>query len=160
MQRSLPLLAVLAGLALGGCATHPSTTPLEDPMSASPLHGARLVGFAATTDAARCRAFYEKKLGLRVASEDSLAIVLDANGQMIRIQKLKQHTPQHFTILGWNVDDLAATVTRLEAAGIRCKRVPGVPQDERGIVDFPDGTRLVWLDDPDANILSVAQMPR
>lgn len=129
-------------------------------MATPPLQSARMVGFAATTDAARCRAFYEQKLGFRVTTDDGWALVLDANGQMIRIQKLKSHTPQPFTILGWNVDDLDATITRLEAADVRCELFPGVPQNERGIMDFPDGTRLAWLKDPDGNILSVAQMPR
>ncbi len=133
---------------------------MSAPAASAPLQGARLVGFAATTDPARCRAFYEGRLGLRVTGDDALALVLDANGSMIRIQKLRQHTPQRFTVLGWNVDDLAATVARLEAAGVACKRVEGVPQDEHGVVDFPDGTRLLWIDDPDGNVLSVAQMPR
>jgi hypothetical protein len=37
---------------------------MEPSSSAFPLRSAELVAFTATTDAARCRAFYEGKLGL------------------------------------------------------------------------------------------------
>ena len=126
----------------------------------SVLHPAEMVGFAVTTDGARCRAFYEQKLGFRVMSEDGLALVLDADGRMLRIQKMKEHQARPYTVLGWNVSDLEATLARMAAAGVNCERFPGVPQDARGIMDFPDGTRLAWFKDPDGNILSVAQMPR
>ena len=126
----------------------------------SVLHPAEMVGFAVTTDGARCRAFYEQKLGFRVTSEDRLAVVFDADGRMLRVQKQKPHEPRPYTVLGWNVSDLEATLARMEAVGVTCERFPGVPQNERGIMDFPDGTRLAWFKDPDGNILSVAQMPR
>jgi catechol 2,3-dioxygenase-like lactoylglutathione lyase family enzyme len=125
----------------------------------SPLAGSVLCGFAATTDGARCRAFYEGRLGFRVVSDDAMALVLDACGQPIRVQKLKQHTPQPFTILGWNVRDAAATATALEAAGVALMRIDGFRQDPHGIMDFPDGTRVAWFKDPDGNILSIAQFP-
>jgi len=126
----------------------------------SVLHPAQLVGFAVTTDAARARAFYADKLGFRVAGEDAQALVLDADGSMLRLQKAREHTPRPYTVLGWNVRDLAATLARMAAAGVACERFPGLPLDEHGIMDFPDGTRLAWFKDPDGNVLSVAQMPR
>jgi catechol 2,3-dioxygenase-like lactoylglutathione lyase family enzyme len=124
----------------------------------SPLQSGILCGFAATTDGARSRAFYEGKLGFRVASDDPMALVLDAGGQPIRIQKLRQHTPQSFTVLGWNVRDLAATVLALEAAGIEMLRIEGFQQDPHGIMEFPGGDRVAWFKDPDGNILSAAQL--
>jgi len=130
------------------------------PPAPSPLAGATMVGFVATANGERCRRFYEQQLGFRVVSEDDLAITLDAAGQPIRIQKLRQHTPQQFTVLGWNVRDLDAVLDRLERAGVRPEQF-GLPmQDPRGVASFPDSTRLVWLKDPDGNILSVAQMPK
>jgi predicted enzyme related to lactoylglutathione lyase len=123
-----------------------------------PLQGASLCGFSATTDGARCRAFYEGKLGLRVVSDDSMALMFDLNGSMIRIQKLLKHAPQPFTILGWNVPDIEATVTALEEAGVRCEHYGFPMQDLRGIATFPGGARVAWLKDPDGNILSVAQL--
>jgi catechol 2,3-dioxygenase-like lactoylglutathione lyase family enzyme len=123
----------------------------------NPLKGASLVGFAATTDGARSREFYQGKLGLEVVSEDQTALVLEANGSMIRIQKLLRHTPQKFTVLGWNVRDIEATVTALEEAGVRCEHFGFPMQDARGIATLPGGTKVAWLKDPDGNVLSVAQ---
>jgi len=126
--------------------------------SNSPLQGARLVGFAATTDSAKARAFYEGKLGLRVAEDDAMALVLDSNGSMIRIQKLKEHRPQQFTVLGWNVADMDATVTALAKAGVAPEQYGFPFQDARGVATFPNGAKVAWLKDPDGNIVSVAQL--
>jgi catechol 2,3-dioxygenase-like lactoylglutathione lyase family enzyme len=124
----------------------------------SPLLGARLVGFATTTDPARCRAFYEGKLGFRLAIEDQYALVFEANDSMIRIQKMKTHSPQPFTILGWNVSEIGATVDALENAQIACEQYGFPFQDQRGIATFPNGDKVAWLKDPDGNTLSIAQI--
>jgi predicted enzyme related to lactoylglutathione lyase len=124
------------------------------------LASAEMINFIATKDGAACRAFYEGKLGFSVKSDDAMAMILTMNGRSIRVQKLREFTPQSFTVLGWNVSDIESTVTGLERAGIRCEKLPGWKQDEHGIMDFPDTTRLAWFKDPDGNILSVAQMPR
>ena len=123
-----------------------------------PLHGAKLVGFAATTDGARCRAFYEGKLGLRVTEDDAMALVLDAGGSMVRIQKLKEHRPQQFTVLGWNVDDMDATIAALGKAGVLPEQYGFPFQDARGVATFPNGAQVAWLKDPDGNIVSVAKL--
>ena len=130
------------------------------PSSASPLHGADLCAFLVTTDAARCRAFYCDKLGFAVAFDDDWAVGLDAFGRKIRVQKMQQHTPRPYTVLGWNVADIEGTVTQLGAVGVPCKHYGFPFQDARGIASFPDGARVAWFEDPDGNVLSVAQMPR
>jgi len=125
----------------------------------STLFPAEMVGFVVTADAARSREFYEGKLGFRVLGEDRLALVLDADGRMLRVQKMREHTPKQYTILGWNVTDIEAAVARLGDAGVRCEFFGFPGQDERGIMTFEDTTRVAWFKDPDGNILSVAQMP-
>ena len=46
----------------------------------------KLVAFAATTDFAKARAFYEGVLGLRlVEDQQPFALVFDANGTMLRV---------------------------------------------------------------------------
>lgn len=159
MPLALALLAVVAFA--GGCMTNPARNePMHPPPHASVLHPAEMVGFCVTTDGVRCRAFYEGRLGFRLISEDGFALVFDADGRMLRIQKQKSHEPRPYTVLGWNVVDLEATLARMQAAGVNCERFAGVPQDDKGIMNFPDGTRLAWFKDPDGNVLSVAQMPR
>ena len=44
-----------------------------------------LIAFIPTQDADRARTFYEQQLGLRFISDDTFAIVMDANGNMVRI---------------------------------------------------------------------------
>jgi catechol 2,3-dioxygenase-like lactoylglutathione lyase family enzyme len=126
----------------------------------SPLGAARLCGFAATSDGEKSRHFYEGALGLRVVSDDAMALVLDANGQMVRVQKLKKHSPQPFTVLGWNVADIATTVRMLASRGVPCEHFGFPFQDAEGIAAFPDGTRVAWFKDPDGNVLSIAQFPQ
>jgi len=137
-----------------------STSIMKHETNGGPLSSARMVSFLATKDGAACRAFYAGKLGFAVASDDAMAMILETNGRSIRVQKLREFTPQTFTVLGWNVSDIESTVTALEHVGIRCERWPEWQQNERGIMDFPDGTRVAWFKDPDGNILSLAQMPR
>jgi len=133
---------------------------MADSTPRQPLRSAEMVSFLATNDAARSREFFEKKLGFDLVSDDSYALVFDAHGRSLRIQKLKDHTPKTFTVLGWNVADIEAAVSSLAAVGIPCEIFGFFEQDPRGITTFPDGTRVAWFKDPDGNILSVAQMAR
>jgi predicted enzyme related to lactoylglutathione lyase len=122
------------------------------------LASEKLVGFVPITDPARAKSFYAEKLGLKFVSEDSFAIVFDANGNMIRLTRMKEVKPKSFTILGWQVSDIATTVQRLQAAGVEFERYGDfMVQDELGIWTAPDGTRVAWFKDPDGNTLSVSQ---
>jgi catechol 2,3-dioxygenase-like lactoylglutathione lyase family enzyme len=122
------------------------------------LNQEKVMAFAATCQARRAREFYEKTLGLPVVYDDDHAFALDANGTTIRIQKVRQFTPQPFTALGWVVSDIAATVDLLAARGVTFERYPGLEQDERGIWRAPGGARIAWFEDPDGNILSLTQL--
>lgn len=126
---------------------------------ATVLHPAEMVGFLVTCDPASCRAFFVDRLGFREVGEDEHALVLEADGRMLRVQKARTHEPRTYTVLGWNVADIEATLERMVAAGVRFEAF-GLPgQDARGIMTFPDGARVAWFKDPDGNILSIAQMP-
>jgi catechol 2,3-dioxygenase-like lactoylglutathione lyase family enzyme len=122
------------------------------------LSGEELMAFVATRDGARARAFYEKTLGLRVVSNDDYALVLDANGTTLRVQKVDELTPHPFTALGWVVADIAATVDQLRARGVTFERYAGMDQDQRGVWRSPSGARVAWFKDPDGNTLSVTQI--
>ena len=116
-----------------------------------------VIGFLATTDSARARAFYQEVLGLRVVEEHAFALVLDAAGTMLRVQKVDALTPQPFTALGWKVDDLAATITALAGRGVAFVRYPFFEQDALGVWTAPDGVKVAWFKDPDGNLLSLSQ---
>lgn len=121
------------------------------------LDSAKLVAFAPTSDFDKARRFYEGVLGLKFLSQDGFALVMDANGTMVRIAKVGKFTPAQFTILGWQVDDIEAAVTSLRGRGVRFERFPGMQQDKAGIWTAPGGARVAWFKDPDGNILSVSQ---
>lgn len=129
------------------------------PESAPPLRDATLVAFGAITDSARAAAFYVDTLGLTVRHEDDFALVLDANGVELRLQKVGAVTPSGFTALGWQVRDIAAVVTALEEQGVTLERYPWFEQDAHGVWQAPSGARIAWFRDPDGNLLSVAQYP-
>jgi catechol 2,3-dioxygenase-like lactoylglutathione lyase family enzyme len=122
------------------------------------LETAKLMAFSTTTDGVRARAFYEGVLGLSVISDDAFALALNANGTMLRVQKLEQLTPPPFTTLGWEVADIASTVVQLRARGVTFEVYPGMGQDERAVWQAPSGARVAWFKDPDGNTLSLTQM--
>lgn len=121
------------------------------------LGSEKMMGLVPITDAARAKAFYEKKLGLTFVSEDPFALVFDANGNMLRLTKMKEFTPQRFSILGWQVADIETTIRELAAAGVTFERYSFVQQDDLGIWTAPDGTKVAWFLDPDGNNLGISQ---
>jgi catechol 2,3-dioxygenase-like lactoylglutathione lyase family enzyme len=121
------------------------------------LSSEKLVAFVPTKDQKQARAFYEGVLGLTFVSEDTFALVLDANGTKIRVANAPEFKPAQFTILGWMVSDIQTTVTELQAKGIAFEKFGLSGQDERGIWSAPGGDKVAWFKDPDGNILSVSQ---
>ncbi len=125
------------------------------------LEKAELIAFVPTRDPQKARRFYEQTLGLGFVSEDPFAVVLRANGVMIRIvnvSTVKEFHPFPFTILGWQVPNVQNTVRELASKGVLFERFAGMDQDELGIWKSPSGARVAWFKDPDGNVLSVTQV--
>ena len=103
--------------------------------------------------------FYESVLGLKFRLDDGFALVFDAAGIMLRVTPVQDFTPHQFSVLGWEVDDIAAAVTDMTSRGVvfEIYDFPWMTQDELGIWTAPDGTSVAWFKDPDGNLLSVAQ---
>jgi catechol 2,3-dioxygenase-like lactoylglutathione lyase family enzyme len=121
------------------------------------LAAMKIVAFVPTTDFERSRSFFEGALGLRFISNDGFAMVLDADGIMVRVSKVPAFTPASFTILGWEVPDIETVVSGLEARGVHFERYGFFEQDELGIWTAPSGDKVAWFKDPDGNVLSVSQ---
>jgi len=117
----------------------------------------KIMPFVGTLNVEAARAFYGGKLGLSLIEENPYALVFDANGTTLRVTLVRELKPAGFTVLGWEVPDIAEAVTVLEAAGIELKRYPGVDQDGRGVWTAPGGAKVAWFEDPEGNILSVSQ---
>ena len=121
------------------------------------LNDQNIVAFVPTTDFARARAFYEGQLGLEFKYDDGFALVLDANGIMLRIAKVADFAPARFTILGWEVDGIHDMIGKLAEKGIKFERF-GLPnQDDSGIWEAPSGGKVAWFKDPDGNVLSLSE---
>jgi catechol 2,3-dioxygenase-like lactoylglutathione lyase family enzyme len=122
------------------------------------LTNAAIMAFLATTDAPRAREFYGDVLGLRFVEDSPYALVFDAGGTMLRIQKVKELEPRQFTELGWNLTDIREVVRVLASRGVSFMRVPFLSQDDQGIWTTPDGSQVAWFTDPDGNTLSLTQL--
>jgi catechol 2,3-dioxygenase-like lactoylglutathione lyase family enzyme len=118
----------------------------------------KIVSFVPVKDAEKARPFYEGILGLRFVSEDRFALVLDANGTMLRVTNVPaEFKPQPFTVLGWEVPNIEECVTSLREKGIHFE-IYGFPgQDAQGIWSAPGGAKVAWFKDPDGNLLSLSQ---
>lgn len=126
-------------------------------MSKTSILGTSKVGaFVCTTDRAKTKAFYGGTLGLALRYEDDYAVVYDANGTTLRISPVKELSPQPFTVLGWEVADVTATVKALNEAGVVFERYGFLEQDELGIWSPGGEVHVAWFKDPDGNLLSVS----
>jgi len=126
-------------------------------MPQSILGKQKLVAFAATVKPARALKFYRDTLGLRLVEESPFAMVFDANGTMLRLTPVTKIAVANYTVLGWGVRDIAATVARLKKARVKFNRYPGLGQDRQGIWQSPSGAKVAWFKDPDGNTLSVTE---
>jgi catechol 2,3-dioxygenase-like lactoylglutathione lyase family enzyme len=126
----------------------------------SVLGSQKIMAFVATRDPERAKAFYRDALGLHLVKEElPFALVFDANGIMLRVTIVREHHVAPYTVLGWEVADIAATAKKLVVeAGVQLARYPGMQQDELGIWTAPGGAKVAWFQDPDGNVLSVTQL--
>jgi catechol 2,3-dioxygenase-like lactoylglutathione lyase family enzyme len=122
------------------------------------LDSAPIMAFSATADAERAKVFYRDTLGLKLVSDEPYALVFDAAGTMLRVQRVKEVHAGQYTALGWRVSDIAGTVEELTKAGVHFEHYGMPGQDERGIWSPPGSSaKVVWFKDPDGNILSLTQ---
>jgi catechol 2,3-dioxygenase-like lactoylglutathione lyase family enzyme len=113
------------------------------------------MAFIPVRDLASAREFYSSTLGLPVTDENPFAVVLDADGIMLRLTPVPDLQPQPFTIAGWEVPDIESTVDALSSVGVAFIRYDGLEQNAKGIWETPGGDFDAWFADPDGNTLSL-----
>jgi catechol 2,3-dioxygenase-like lactoylglutathione lyase family enzyme len=121
------------------------------------LREANVTAFLGATDLPRARQFFERVLDLEVVSLDGFALVLRSTNGLIRVTQVEHPANAPYTVLGWDVSDIASTVAGLTKRGVVFTRYPGMGQDDLGVWDAPSGSRVAWFRDPDGNVLSIAQ---
>ena len=101
--------------------------------------------------------FYSQTLGLDV-SKTPEGLELRTGDNTIFLYPKPNHTPASFTVLNFNVDDIAEAISELTAAGVTFEHydLPDIKTDERGIFNGP-GHQIAWFKDPAGNILSVIE---
>jgi len=123
------------------------------------LGSASPVAFLPSGDLDRSRRFYEDTLRLRCIEQNPIAVVFDINGISLRITLVDAPPASPFTVFGWVVADIHASIAGLLAVGVSFQRFPGMTQDEHGAWGAPGGALVAWFLDPDANLLSLTQPP-
>ena len=124
------------------------------------LTDCNVMAFVATAKPDEALVFYRDTLGLRLVGDDWSALVFDAGGTTLRVQKVEAAKPPPYTTLGWRVKAIEAEVRGLTEHGVAFERFEGLVQDELGIwTVLPVGAKVAWFKDPDGNLLSLTQDP-
>ena len=113
--------------------------------------------FVPTIKPAEAKSFYKDVLGLPLLSEDEYALEFHAKNTLVRVITVQKFTPHLFTVLGWNVADILATIKELNNKNILCERFSFLEQDEAGVWTSPNGSKVAWFKDPDGNVLSITE---
>jgi catechol 2,3-dioxygenase-like lactoylglutathione lyase family enzyme len=120
------------------------------------------MAFVGVRDPERAKTFYRDTLGLEFVNEQlPFALVFNAHGIMLRVSIVQEVAAAPYTVLGWEVPDIAAAVKELAGAGVEFERYDeryeNMKQDKLGIWTSPSGARIAWFKDPDGNLLSLTQ---
>jgi hypothetical protein len=76
---------------------------------------------------------------------------------MLRLTAAASVATPGYTILGWQVDDIAGTVADLAGRGVVFNTYDGMNQDDTGVWTTPGGDKVAWFTDPDGHVLSLTQ---
>lgn len=121
------------------------------------LETGKVIAFVGSADLGQARVFYQRTLGLRMIERNEFACVFDVNGTMLRVTAVAEVMRAGYTVLGWQVSDIAAVVRGLTAKGVAFLRYAGMDQDESGVWTTPGGDQVAWFADPGGNVLSLTQ---
>jgi catechol 2,3-dioxygenase-like lactoylglutathione lyase family enzyme len=136
--------------------------PPIQPEPQMPLTHQNPIASIPTADADIARTFYEQTLGLTFISQDQFAIVFRVGPAQTTLRVVCApggFTPTPFSIFGWEVDDIDASITELSGKGIDFLRYGFFEQQPNGVWLAPGGAAIAWFKDPDGNTLSLSHQP-
>ena len=129
------------------------------------LSEGRIASRLPVQDMDRARAFYADKLGLEPVEEREGGLrYVCAAGEFALFQSAGAPSGAH-TQMGWEVDDIEATVRELRSRGVTFEKydLPGLRTVD-GIADiegnYPSkgtGERAAWFRDSEGNLLGIGQ---
>lgn len=116
------------------------------------------VAFLYVKDRERALKFYGESLGLSLQSSDDFGDFIDLGRGLARMTVMPDYNASPHPVLGWNVDDIGATVKALRDRGIAFTIHEGMGQDALGIWTSPDGrSKLAFFSDTEGNVLTLSQ---
>jgi catechol 2,3-dioxygenase-like lactoylglutathione lyase family enzyme len=130
------------------------------------LKDGRLATRIPVADLNRARVFYAEKLGLEPSEERPGGLLYRCAGGEFALFESAGSSPGTFTQMGWDVDDIEATVAELKARGVVFEEVdlPGLKTvDSIAEVqgNYPSkggkGERAAWFRDLDDNMFGIGQ---
>ena len=132
------------------------------------LRNGRVASRLPAQDLARAKAFYAEKLGLEPVEEREGGLrYVCAVGEFALFESAGRASGDH-TQMGWDVDDIEATVRDLRARGVVFEEydLPGLKTVD-GIADiagnYPSkgsGERGAWFRDSEGNMLGIGEAVR
>lgn len=111
----------------------------------------------AVADLERARTFYSGLLGLDLVEEggEEGVLVYRTGATRLIVYRSDHAGTNRANAIVWGVgDDLDSIVAALEAKGARFEHYPDLGRLE-GNIHHAGGMKLVWLEDPDGNILHI-----
>jgi catechol 2,3-dioxygenase-like lactoylglutathione lyase family enzyme len=112
------------------------------------------------SDMGKAKEFYEGKLGLSGGEEtgDGGVDYQCGEGTTLHVYPSPSAKASGATVAAWDVADFEATVDELIGNGVTFEQYDEEPlkTDEKGIATI-DGSKIAFVEDPDGNILAVAQ---
>jgi catechol 2,3-dioxygenase-like lactoylglutathione lyase family enzyme len=116
-------------------------------------------------DLARARRFYAEKLGLDPVEEREGGLRYECGGVVFALFESAGAPSGAHTQMGWEVDDIDATVAELRARGVVFEdydfpgmtTVDGIAEIEGNYPSKGAGERAVWFHDSEGNLLGIGQ---
>lgn len=130
------------------------------------LGDARIANRLPAQDLERARAFYAEKLGLEPVEERPGGLrYLSGSGEFALFQSTGRASGEH-TQMGWEVDDIDATVGELRARGVvfeeydlpGLETVDGIAYIEGNYPSKGTGERAAWFRDSEGNMLGIGEI--
>lgn len=99
--------------------------------------------------------FYGQKLGLRQVDENPGGVMYESGTGKLYVYASQTAGTNLATCAAWDVEDVAATASELEAKGVVFEHydIPNTEVD--GYIYTMGAQRVAWFTDPDGNILSI-----
>jgi catechol 2,3-dioxygenase-like lactoylglutathione lyase family enzyme len=138
-----------------------------DQRSDEMLKNGRVVTRLPAQDLERAKAFYAEKLGLEPVEEREGGLrYVCATGEFALFESTGAASGDH-TQMGWEVDDIEATVRDLRARGVvfeeydlpGLKTVDGIADIDGNYPSKGGGERGAWFRDSEGNMLGIGQPP-